>query len=127
INPSGQGIGFAIPINQIKLLLPQLQRGKVRRGWIGVIIQPALPAAAAPDAKRQEGALVTGVQAESPAAQAGLARGDIIMEFDGAPITQVRDLPRRVAVAEIGKKATVKLLRKGQPLTMTVTIGELKE
>ena len=137
INPSGQGIGFAIPINQIKLLLPQLQQGKVRRGWIGVMIQPNPQPNSMPngsngpngpaDSKRQEGVVVTDVMPEGPAARAGLTRGDVIVEFDGVPIGQVRDLPRRVAVTEIGKKVPVKLLRKGQPLSITVTIGELKE
>ena len=125
INPSGQGIGFAIPINQIKLLLPQLQQGKVRRGWIGVMIQPN--PVTAPDAARHDGVLVTDVMAESPAAKAGLARGDVIVEFDGLPIAQVRDLPRRVATTDIGKKVAIKLLRKGQLLSMTMTIGELKD
>jgi serine protease Do len=124
INPSGQGIGFAIPVNQIKLLLPQLMQGKVRRGWIGVMIQPT---GGAPDARRHDGALVTDVMTGSPAAQAGLARGDVIVEFDRAPITQLRDLPRRVAVAEIGTQVPVRLLRNGRPLTVTVTIGELKD
>ncbi|MBI3622179.1 MAG: trypsin-like peptidase domain-containing protein [Nitrospirae bacterium] len=124
INPSGQGIGFAIPINQVKLLLPQLQQGRVRRGWIGVMIQnPSPPAADG----RVSGVLITDVMDDSPAAQAGLARGDVIVEFDGAPMAQVRDLPRHVATTAIGKSVTVKLLRKGLPVTATVTVGELKD
>jgi len=124
INPSGQGIGFAIPINQIKLLLPQLKQGKVRRGWIGVTVQPN---PATKDAARHDGALVTEVMAGGPAAQAGLARGDLIVEFDRVPISQLRDLPRRVATTEIGKTVAVTLLRNGRPLTVTVTVGELKD
>jgi serine protease Do len=124
INPSGQGIGFAIPINQIKQLLPQLLQGRVRRGWIGVMIQPH----PGPDGGRHhDGVLITDVMAESPAAKAGLLKGDVVVEFDGVSITQLRDLPRRVATTEIGKKVTVKLLRKEQPLTVTVTIAELKD
>ncbi len=127
INPSGQGIGFAIPINQVKLLLPQLIQGKVHRGWIGVMIQanPNPPPAAGAD--RVEGVLITDVMADSPAAKAGLTRGDLIVEFDGATIAHVRDLPRRVAVTQIGKRAQVKLLRKGQPMTITIMVDELKE
>jgi len=123
MNPSGQGIGFAIPINQIKLLLPQLLEGKVRRGWIGVMIQNP-PSA---ENSHASGVLITDVMDDSPAARAGLLRGDIILEFDGAPMTHVRDLPRRVAVTEIGKQVAVKLLRRNKPLTVTITVGELKD
>jgi serine protease Do len=125
INPSGQGIGFAIPINQVKLLLPQLQQGRVRRGWIGVMIQNPSPPPA--DGGRVSGVLITDVMDNSPAALAGLLRGDVIVEFDGAPMAQVRDLPRHVATTAIGKNVTVKLLRKGLPVTATVTVGELKD
>jgi len=126
INPSGQGIGFAIPINQIKLLLPQLQQGKVRRGWIGVMIQNPSPAPPS-DGGRTTGVLITDVMEDSPAAQAGLMRGDLILEFDGAPLIHVRDLPRRVATTAIGKSVTVKLLRHSKPISLTVTVGELKD
>lgn len=124
MNPSGQGIGFAIPINQIKLLLPQLLQGKVRRGWIGVMIQNP---PAAPENGHVAGVLITDVMDDSPAARAGLLRGDIILEFDGAPVAHVRDLPRRVAVTEIGKSVAVKLLRRNTPMTVTITVGELKD
>jgi len=124
MNPSGQGIGFAIPINQIKLLLPQLLEGRVRRGWIGVMIQP-LPAIQ--ETNHAAGVMITDVMNDSPASRAGLLRGDIILEFDGAPVAHVRDLPRRVAVTGIGKQVAVKLLRRNKPLTVTITVGELKD
>ncbi len=125
MNPSGQGIGFAIPINQVKLLLPQLLQGKVRRGWIGVMIQNSSPAPV--DGGRVTGVLITDVMDDSPAAQAGLLRGDVILEFDGAPMAHVRDLPRHVATTAIGKNVAVKLLRRGKPITAAVTVGELKD
>jgi len=125
MNPSGQGIGFAIPINQIKVLLPQLLQGKVRRGWIGVMIQN--PPEAPTENGRGAGVLITDVMDDSPAAAAGLLRGDIILEFDGAPVAHVRDLPRRVAVTAIGKSVAVKLLRRSKPMTVTITVGELKD
>jgi serine protease Do len=125
MNPSGQGIGFAIPINQVKVLLPQLLQGKVRRGWIGVMIQN--PTVAPMGNGRVSGVLITDVMDDSPAARAGLSRGDIILEFDGAPMAHVRDLPRRVAVTEIGKRVEVKLLRRHTPMTVTITVGELED
>jgi serine protease Do len=124
MNPSGQGIGFAIPINQIKLLLPQLLQGKVRRGWIGVMIQNP-PAAL--ETGHSTGVLITDIMDGSPASQAGLQRGDIIVAFDGVPMAQVRDLPRRVAVTTIGKSVAVKLLRRNTTMTVTITVGELKD
>ena len=127
INPSGQGIGFAIPINQVKRLLPQLMDGKVRRGWIGVMIRSNTKSPQPnTSTRRLSGVVVTDVLDDSPAAQAGVQRGDIIIEFDGGIIEQLRDLPRRVASTRVGKHATVKLYRGDQLLTMTITVDELK-
>ncbi|MBN2419995.1 MAG: trypsin-like peptidase domain-containing protein, partial [Deltaproteobacteria bacterium] len=78
------GIGFAIPVNMVKDLLPQLKKGKVVRGWLGVVIQEITP-----DLKemlgleKNAGALVSDVSEDSPAADAGIKRGDVIISFDG--------------------------------------------
>ena len=124
MNPAGQGIGFAIPINQVKILLPQLIEGKVRRGWIGVMIQEN-DSAASFGTPSEHGVIVTDVLSDSPAEHAGLQPGDIISEFDGGSIIQLRDLPRRVASTRIGSHVRMQVLREGHPLSLTITIGEL--
>ena len=126
---SGQGIGFATPSNMAKSVIPQLkEKGKVIRGMIGVQVQNVTPELAKsfglPEPK---GALVAEVFPDSPAAKAGIHRGDIIIEFNGHPIHEMNDLPRLVADTAPGTKATVKILREGKEKDLTVTITELKE
>ena len=120
------GIGFAIPINEAKTILPQLQaQGQVTRGWLGVGIQIVTPELAkALHLPKDEGALVAEVQANSPAATAGLKPGDVIVEYNGHAVSRIMDLPRLVAATPIGQTASLKVLREGQPLTLTVTIAE---
>jgi serine protease Do len=126
---TGQGIGFAIPVNLAKELLPQLRdRGFVTRGWLGVYIQKLTPELAgsvgAPD---DRGVLVTEVAEGSPAAAAGIKRRDVIIEFDGRPVKDAAELPRLVASAPVGKSAPVVLIRDGNRKTVNVTVAELKE
>ena len=125
----GQGIGFAIPINVAKELLPQLKKkGRVARGWLGVVIQKVTPEIAKSfGLKETEGALVSDVAEQSPADQAGIKRGDVIVSYNGKQIKEMDQLPRLVAATEIGKTAKVGLLRDGKPLQADVTIGELKD
>lgn len=125
----GTGIGFAIPVNLVKELLPQLHaKGKVTRGWLGVMIQKVTPELAQSfNLQQPTGALVADVMADSPAAKGGLQRGDVITKFDGAAIHDMHELPRIVANTPVGKQAKVELLRQGQAKTLTVTIAELKE
>ena len=123
------GIGFAIPINLAKELLPELrEKGRVTRGWLGVYIQKVTPEIAEsmglPDAN---GALVSDVMPDTPAKAAGIEVGDVITEFDGHPIKESNELPMMVARTAIGKKAKVKLLRRGKAETLTVEVGELRE
>ena len=122
----GQGIGFAIPINMAKALLPQLkEKGKVVRGWLGVVIQRVTPELARNfDLKGPEGALVSDVMEESPAARADIRRGDVIVFFDGKAVKEMDQLPRMVAAVEVGKKVMVGLVRDGKPLDVAVTITE---
>jgi len=122
------GIGFAIPINMAKDLLPQLKKGKVVRGWLGVVIQKITPELKeALDLKDEKGALVADVVSGGPAEKAGIKRGDVILSFDGKDIQEMNDLPYIVASTPVGKMVTVEVVRKGQAKTFQVEVGELKE
>jgi serine protease Do len=125
----GQGIGFAIPINMAKELLPQLKsKGKVTRGWLGVVIQKITPEIAKTfGLKETEGALVSDVTEDGPAEKAGIKRGDVIVSFNGKAIKEVDTLPKLVGATEIGKKAKVGIIRDRKSLEMEVVIGELKD
>jgi serine protease Do len=127
INPQANTIGFAVPINMAKEILPQLEaKGRVVRGWLGVAVQPITPElAGALELETQEGALISQVDAGSPAADAGLERGDVIVKFGSAEIHRMRELPRAVAATEPGTKVEVVLLRSGKRETKRVTIAEL--
>ncbi len=123
------GIGFAIPINLVKELLPQLKsKGKVTRGWLGVVIQAVTPAIAESlGMGKGRGALVADVFKAGPAELAGVKVGDVIIEFDGQEVRESNDLPIIVARAPVGKEVTVKVLREGEEVKLKVSIGELKE
>jgi len=123
------GIGFAIPINLAKELVPQLQeKGKVTRGWLGVLIQKVTPdIAESMDLTESRGALVSEVMADGPAQEAGIKVSDVILEFDGHPIKDSTELPILVARVPVGKTVDVKVLRDKQIQTLKVTIGELKD
>jgi Do/DeqQ family serine protease len=123
---SGQGIGFAIPINMARDIMTQLiNRGKVVRGWLGVAIQDLSPELAASlGVKEDAGALVAAVMKDGPAAAAGLRPGDVIVEFSGAAIKDVPDLQKRVAAVEPGRAAPVTVMREQKTVTLSVKIGE---
>ena len=129
IIPNGQGIGFAIPINTAKEIVPQLEeKGHVTRGWMGVSIQQVTPALAKSfDLKEKQGALVAQVVSGGPAEKAGIEQGDIILGFDGKEIAESKDLPRIVASTPVGKTVTVKLLRNGKAVDRQVKVGEMEE
>jgi serine protease Do len=122
-----QGIGFSVPFNLARYVMERLiADGKVTRGYLGVMIQPVTPALAKefklPD---NTGALVGEVTKDSPAADARLEEGDVIVEFNGKKVNDSRHLRLMVAQTPPGSKATVKLLRDGKELTLTVKLGEL--
>jgi serine protease Do len=121
------GIGFAIPSNLARDVIDQLREtGEVRRGWLGVRIQVVTPEIAeALGLDDASGALVADVTPGSPAAEAGLRQGDVILRFRGQTVDQMRALPRFVASAPIGEPADVEILRDGERQTVTVDIGRL--
>jgi serine protease Do len=129
INPSGQGIGFAIPIDMAKSIIPQLeQKGSVTRGWLGVSIQQMTPALEKSfGTKDKEGVLVSDVFRGGPADKAGIERGDVITQFDGKGVTESRDLSRMVASTPVGKTVNVKLVRDGKTFERTVKVGEMEK
>ena len=124
-----QGIGFAIPINMAKYILPQLkERGKVMRGWLGVMIQEVTPEIAhALGLKEVKGALVADVTPGSPADKADIRRGDVIIEYNGKKIEEMNELPRLVANTPVGKSVPIKIWRNGKIRQLTVKVGELEE
>jgi serine protease Do len=123
----GQGIGFAIPSNTAKSIIPQLkEKGNVTRGWIGVSIQSVTPEIAkAFGIKEQRGALVSDVVPGGPADTAGVKRGDIIIAFDGKDIKNMSELPAIVAVTPIGKTVDIKVIRNGKEIMLKLTIAEM--
>lgn len=126
IIPNGQGIGFAIPVNTAKPLIPQLVKdGKVKRGYLGVNIQTITPELAkALQLKNDAGALVADVLPGSPAEQAGIERSDVIIAFNGKAVRESHNLPALVAAAPIGEKSSVKVVRNGVEKDLTVTIAQ---
>ncbi len=122
------GIGFAIPVNMAKDLLPQLKKGKVVRGWLGVMIQKITPELRDKLNLRDEGgALVADVTSDGPADKAGIKRGDVIVSFDGKGIREMNELPFLVASTPVGKVVEVEVMRKGEKKGFEVKIGKLEE
>ncbi|HEX2277044.1 MAG TPA: DegQ family serine endoprotease [Candidatus Tectomicrobia bacterium] len=126
---SGQGIGFAIPINLAKEILTQLrEQGRVTRGWLGVQVQHVTPELAQSfGLERARGALVVDVQPNSPAAGAGLQRGDVIVRFGGEEIEDMHELPHVVAMTPPGTEVDLRLIRQGEERTVQVKLGEMPE
>ena len=127
IIPQGQGIGFAIPVNTAKPLIPQLvSDGEVTRGYLGVNIQSITPELAkALGVEDSKGALVADVTPGSPAEKGGLKRGDIITGYDGKDVKDHRGLPAMVAATPVDEKVTVTVMRDGKERKLSVTVGKL--
>ncbi len=130
-SPSGGsvGIGFSVPADTVKGVVDQLVKfGETRRGWLGVRIQSLTDdLAEGLDLGKTQGALVAEVTPTGPAEKAGLKPRDVITEFDGKPIHEMKDLPRVVADTPVGKKVVVKLLREGKPIEVTAEVGRLED
>ncbi len=130
-SPSGGsvGIGFAIPSNLANRVVGQIIKfGKTQRGWLGVQIQTVTDEIAEslslPETK---GALISRISKDGPANKAGLIPGDVILDFDGKNVDEMRQLPRIVADTDIGKKVKVGVWRKGSRKNFVVVVGELVE
>ena len=120
------GIGFAVPINTVRELLPQLRQGKVTRGRIGVQVA-LVPADAYADfgLTSRMGAIVASVTPGGAAAKAGLQPGDVIVEYNGRPVPNRDDLVKMVVVTKPGTTVPLKILRNRQEKTLSVTVEEL--
>ena len=116
------GIGFSIPINMAKLMLPLLkEHGRVPRSWIGINIQPLTPTLAQGfKAPGLDGALVNRVIPGSPAARAGLEAGDVIVEFDGRKVRRAEDMRWLASIAGAGRRVTLTAVRLGKPLKVAL-------
>jgi serine protease Do len=124
INAAGQGIGFAIPIEMVKDIIPQLaSAGKVSRSWMGVSIQPLPPEVAkSMGLARTEGALIAEVLKGGPAEQAGMQAGDVVTNFAGKEIKRSEELRWAASTYGTGKIAEIKLLREGKAISIQVTL-----
>ena len=122
-----QGVGFAVPINLARSVMEQLiDKGKVARGYLGVMIQPVTPELAK-EFKLSDniGALVGDVTKDSPAEKAGLKEGDVVLRFNGKKVTDSRQLRLMVSQTVPGTKVELKVLRDGKEQSFSVELGEL--
>ena len=121
-NGGSVGIGFSIPANMAKNVIAQLEKsGEVERAWIGVSIQRLDDELAEGFGRSNDhGALISSVEPGTPADKGGIQAGDIIIEFDGNEIKEMRDLPRIVAQSAVGKKYSVKVWRDGKAKSLTI-------
>ncbi len=128
-NGANIGIGFAVPQALAQPVIEQLkQYGKAKRGWLGVKIQTVTPEIAESLGMQESmGAMVVSVAEGSPANKAGILPGDVILKFNGKPVSDMRRLPRIVAETDSGKKVEVQVMRGSQTKTLHLVTGSLKE
>lgn len=123
VNARGQGLGFAVPIDQAKQVIPQIKHsGKVVRGWLGISgrdIEPAVGRAP------ETGAVIGAVMPGTPAARAGLQNGDRVVGVDGHDVASFGDFRGRIAELKPGSETTLRVVRKDKTLTLKATVGKL--
>lgn len=121
-----QGIGFSIPSNLVKELIPDLVRkGRIRRGYFGIAVIDLTPVLAERyDVTQKEGVLVARIDPQGPAASAGIQRGDIIISLDGKAVENANDCARRISFSAPGKQAGIEVTRGGRIFNYTVTTRE---
>jgi Do/DeqQ family serine protease len=126
INPSGQGIGFAIPINLAKHVADQLvAHGSVKRAMMGVMLAELTPEIAEGfGLDVSQGVLISNVIKDSPAEHAGLKRNDVIVEFDGKAVTDMQKFRIKVADTDVGRRVPMVVLRDGKRVELSITLGE---
>ncbi|WP_105984236.1 trypsin-like peptidase domain-containing protein [Brucella sp. BCCN 84-3] len=131
ISPSGGsiGIGFAIPAEMAAGVIDQLKEfGEVRRGWLGVRLQPVTEdIAQSLGLKETKGALIAGLIENSGVDNKAIEAGDVVIRFDGKPVDTARDLPRLVAESPVGKEVEIVVIRQGAEKTLKVKLGRLVE
>ncbi|MCH8133077.1 MAG: Do family serine endopeptidase [Myxococcales bacterium] len=129
IKPGANTVGFAVPINMAKQILPQLMTsGRVTRGWLGVVIQRITPELATHlELENETGALVSRVMKGGPAEDAGVNRYDVIVEFDGKPVKVMNDLPKLVASTAVDKKVKLVVIRDSKRKSLKATIAKMEE
>jgi serine protease Do len=122
-----QGIGFAVPINMARQVMDQiLKNGKVVRGYLGAWIQNVTPQIARSfHLPKAEGVLLSDIAPAGPAARAGLAKGDIVLQMDGQPVNDPTQFQLKVSMTPPGSNVTLKIFRNGSESTVTVKLGEL--
>ena len=122
------GIGFSIPSNSAQLVINQLlEFGETKRGWLGVRIQDVTKEIAdVQSLDKPRGALVASVAENSPSDKAGIKSGDIILEFNGKKINQMKELPAIVAKTQVGKNVEVKIWRDKKAIIKNVILGRLE-
>ncbi len=125
----GQGIGFSIPASMAKGVISQLmEKGKVVRGWLGVIIQPITQEIAESIGHEgTDGALISDISPGSPAEKAGLRRGDVVVEFDGNPIKEFTSLSKLVGMKAPGTSFKITVLRDGKREDLSVVLGQMPD
>lgn len=126
---ASQGVGFAIPANLAGWVISQLkEHGEVKRGWIGIKIQPNTPEIAdSLGISANQGVVVSGVTEQGPAQKAGLQAGDIVLSFNRQPIDNTKNLSRLIAETKIGTPVPIEIWRSGQKQTLTVPIELMPE
>lgn len=121
------GLSFAIPIDlavQIKAEL--MKNGKVSRGRLGILMQQLTPELAKSfNLKDAKGALIAQIEKDGPADKAGLRDGDVVIEYNGKPIADIRELSQAVASTKPGAKVKVKAMREGKPVNLVIVVGEM--
>ena len=122
------GIGFSIPSNSAKKVISQLIKfGETKRGWLGVRIQDVTKEIAeVENLDEPRGALVASVADGSPSDKGGIKSGDIILEFDGKKINEMKELPKIVAETDVGTTVNVKIWRNKRELNKKITLGRLE-
>ena len=128
IAASAQGIGFAVPVGTLRSILPQLEKsGKVDHAWLGVRVTNLPEDRSQMFYPAEYGVLVAGVERGSPAEQAGLRPGDVIMQLNGQRLDDAASLIREVAKLTVGSKVELLVSRQGQRKTITLTLGRMPD
>ena len=119
-----QGIGFSIPVNVVKEVLPELETGKITRGWLGIEIQEITPSLKkAFNLQTTRGALVSSVVPGGPAAKAGLRSGEVIIKYNGIKVKEMSQLPWLVGNTKPGATVPVEVIRNGKKIVLSITVG----